>query len=302
MLDEWRGDEEIPETWKIESGRTDVPGHYQSVFYVPKVYWSAVKNCVYKTGVKDANGKEEQIDFRWNGKQSVVYGKHDSGTTYTGTGLDKPVATAPLWMIEKMLKPEYEPKPEPQVRKGQRWDSRNWASSYLEAIDPNLLDWYVWRDCLFGAHDAGLNERDVLEWSERSATHTQEGFNNVWRHIKARTRRSITIGTLGYLAKQNGWVSPFREGSRTPSNLSVVPLRLLGDSAALLIDDIPMAIRELLDKNLGSSALQTRKIKLRQKTTLPEREFDKLWEDTEIDHEGNSEELRDDTKKASNCC
>ncbi|MEM9266802.1 MAG: hypothetical protein AAGA46_14885 [Cyanobacteria bacterium P01_F01_bin.13] len=46
---------------------------------------------------------------------------------------------------------------------------------------------------------------------QRSAKHTDRGFGDVWRNIKGKAD-GIGLGTLGYLAKKDGWVSPFGQG------------------------------------------------------------------------------------------
>ncbi|MFG6094021.1 bifunctional DNA primase/polymerase [Leptothoe sp. ISB3NOV94-8A] len=197
--------EALPHTVKVTSGRE---GRYQLAYQVPEKYWSAIRNRDYQTGTKDDNNKPEQIEFRWQGRQSVTLGEHPmtEGYRWVHSPADTPVAEAPLWMIERMLSPEFTPVNTPP--KNHRWSDREWALSYLEAINPDYLDWYTWRNVLLGAHAAGLSEAEVSQWSQRSAKHTDRGFSDVWRHIKGKAD-GIGLGTLGYLAKKDGWVSPF---------------------------------------------------------------------------------------------
>lgn len=213
---------EVPKTWMVTSGK---PGHYQLVFKVPEQYWDAIEFKKYPTGTKDENGKPEQVEFRWSdgtkGIQSLVYGQHpETGNDYQWFDTDIKIAIAPTWMIEKMLKPihtqeaaekEYQPN-----QRYDRWSNQDWALSYLSEIDPDPLDWYTWRDCLFGAHAAGLSEQEVRLWSSRSRAHTDQGFSDVWRHIKGDKNSQVGLGTLGFLAKKNGWKSPF-EGKYVPA-------------------------------------------------------------------------------------
>jgi len=58
---------------------------------------------------------------------------------------------------------------------------------------------------LFACHAAGLSESEVRAWSAKSEKHTDKDkdFDQVWQYIKGRT--GIGLGTLGMLAKQNGW-------------------------------------------------------------------------------------------------
>lgn len=202
ILSQWG---ELPETWMVSSGKQ---GHYQLVFWIPEVYWPAISTKKYITGVVDSEGKHEQVELRWNGCQSLVWGEHpESGNQYQWIISDGEIAEAPIWLIEKMLKPEHEHKADDKHQSNQQWSDQDWAKSYLDAINPDPLDWYTWRNCLFAAHAAGLSENDVMRWSAQSSKHTDKGFSDVWRHIKGRA--GFGIGTLGYLAKQDGWKSPF---------------------------------------------------------------------------------------------
>jgi DNA-binding HxlR family transcriptional regulator len=200
LLQEWGV--ELPEGPIVSSGRL---GHYQQPFWVPEIYWEGVRTAKFKTGVNGPDGKPELLELRWDGCQSVVLGTHpDPGKIYTWTNEQLPIPMAPLELLEKMLPPQKQPKSASTL---EGLGDKERALSYLGFIDPNPLDWYTWRDCLFACHSAGLNESEVLNWSERSAAHTERGFGDVWRHIKGRP--GVGIGTLGYLAKLNGWTSSF---------------------------------------------------------------------------------------------
>ncbi len=60
---------ELPNTVSWTSGRL---GRYQAVFKVPADYCELVSNTVVKTGVIGADGKAEQIEFRYTGNQSAL--------------------------------------------------------------------------------------------------------------------------------------------------------------------------------------------------------------------------------------
>jgi hypothetical protein len=219
LIESWGN--ELPETWRVDSGRGE--GHYQLAYWVPEIYWPAIETRKYRTGEAGPDGKPELLELRWNGCQSLIFGAHPSGSEYRWQCPGE-IATAPLWVIEKMLKAEEEHPQQVQRATQQnrdltRWTSVEWANSFLNAIDPSGLDWYTWRDCLFAAHSAGCSEMDVLQWSRQSHAHTEQGFSDVWRHIKGKSGKSVGIGTLGYLAKQAGWTSPFPKKEEVPRDL-----------------------------------------------------------------------------------
>lgn len=208
---------ELPDTWKVSSGR---PGHWQWVFRIPEMFWPGIANCQYKSigadgvVVKDADGKDEHIELRWNGQQSLVWGEHpDTKRNYEWSNTDVEIAEAPIWLIEKMLKPEHQapvatvkpPKSNPPQSAHVEMSDSDWGSEYLNAIDPNNLGWYEWRNCVLAAHQAGLSESQVESWSATSSKHTHRGFSDVWRHIKGNCSNPASLGTLGFIAKHHGW-------------------------------------------------------------------------------------------------
>jgi phage/plasmid-associated DNA primase len=218
MIQQWG---ELPKTWIVTSGRK---GHCQYAFWVPEIFWDGIQNTQIKSTridengneyvVKDEDGKDEHIEFRWSGQQSLVYGEHpDTKKNYYWLNTDCEIAEAPIWLIEKMLKPEAGHTPEPTKAASKKRSApdyvpmtdQEWALEYLYAIDIGSLDWYEWRNCVLAAHEAGLSESEVEQWSATSPKHTAKGFNAVWRHIKGRSFRRVSLGTLGYIAKQHGW-------------------------------------------------------------------------------------------------
>ncbi len=105
-------DQAIPTTVSVTSGR---PGRYQNIYRIPESYWGAIATKKIKTGAIGDDGKAEQLEFRWDGCQSVVVGAHPLTGRYqwVNAPVDCDVAEAPLWMIEQMLK-------EPAERQTQR--------------------------------------------------------------------------------------------------------------------------------------------------------------------------------------
>lgn len=71
--------EALPKTVGFTSGKV---GRYQLVYKVPALFSPYISGKVLLTGTKDSNGKDEQLDFRWSGKQSVILGKHPETEGY----------------------------------------------------------------------------------------------------------------------------------------------------------------------------------------------------------------------------
>ena len=163
---------------------------------------------------------DEQLDFRFNRSQSVLPpSKHPTTGAYRWINsiADTEVSAAPQWIEQFLLdhcdrlaaekadrervaaeRAEYR-----RLNPLQQSDDFN-AQAFLDAIDPNLLGWYEWRDCLLAAHASELDEHTVRAWSSYSAKHSDHGFNDVWKAIKGKSG-GLTAGTLYHYAKQQGY-------------------------------------------------------------------------------------------------
>jgi len=220
----------LPKTVAFHGGKD---GHYQAMYHIPSMYWDAISHKRILTGVKVWNefkkrNEDEQIDLRWTGGQSVLIGVHPETGQYKWlegrSPADVEVAECPLWIIEQMLcvveeAQQSEPTHQTQHKTTQSTLSdREWALSYLEHIANNDLDWYSWRDVLLALHKAGVSEHEARSWSRNSSKHTDKGFDDVWRYIDDKGR-CVGLGTLGMLAKRNGWTKP-KQADRPIDGLS----------------------------------------------------------------------------------
>jgi predicted P-loop ATPase len=109
-------EEALPKTVMFTSGR---PGRFQSVYRVPSDLWDEIQTTVIKTGVKDPDGKVEQLELRWDGCQSVVCGIHPETKQpyqWINSPTDTPIAKAPMWMISQMAKRIVEEQPKPRAK------------------------------------------------------------------------------------------------------------------------------------------------------------------------------------------
>ncbi|KOP23472.1 hypothetical protein AMR41_26190 [Hapalosiphon sp. MRB220] len=94
---------DLPDTVIFTSGK---PGRRQLLYFIPEQYWPVVKTIKLKTGVIGDDGKEQQLEFRWNGCQSVLPpSAHPETGNYfwVRSPQDVEVAECPTWVIELML-------------------------------------------------------------------------------------------------------------------------------------------------------------------------------------------------------
>lgn len=93
------------------------------------------------------------------------------------------------------------------AKRSSSFDSQITPAAMLDAIGPNLLDWYTWRDCLLAAHHENISEAEIRGWSARSVKHCDRGFDAVYTNIKG-SASGLTAGTLWHLATEQGWQTP----------------------------------------------------------------------------------------------
>jgi len=201
----------MPRSWTVTSGRD---GRFQVIYRVPEQYWPDIATRKYKSGITDSDNKPEQIELRWTGCQSVVAGAHPTTTGYHWVAKYSPedldLAEAPLCLIEKMLKPVAEPLPLLAAS-----DDADRARSYLDALSSSRADDYDdWLNVGMALHSVGDDSLliDWEHWSAQSGKHKPSDCQRKWKSFK---KSGISLGTLGDMAKKDGWRSQRREPSRT---------------------------------------------------------------------------------------
>jgi predicted P-loop ATPase len=200
----------LPRSWTVTSGRD---GRFQVIYQVPKHYWDAIVTRKYKTGVTDAEGKPEQVELRWTGCQSVVAGDHPLTPGYHWvtkyTPDDLPIAEAPSELLERMLKPVATAVVLAEVRTGD--DDATRARSYLDALSAGRADDYDdWLAVGMALHSVGDDALldDWEQWSAQSGKHKPSDCQRKWKSFK---KSGITLGTLGDMAKKDGWRGASRQ-------------------------------------------------------------------------------------------
>ena len=222
-INELSGGVPLPETVAFTSNK---PGRCQYLFYVPQKYWNVIATKKISTGVKGDDGKEQKLELRWNGCQSVL-----PPSVHPETGCycwqkspeEVAIAPAPMWVIEQTLadpEPTNESGRYPtsftrKLRSGEKWSTEEWALSYLSALSPYRADDYDnWLTVGMALHSVGDSLLSEWEnWSQQSAKYKPGCCDNKWKSFKSTGK---AIGTLGHMAKQDGWRSPFERNDQKP--------------------------------------------------------------------------------------
>jgi len=104
LLQKLAGENELSDFAKTTAWTSGRPGRKQCLFSVPEAAWSRIKNQKILTGISGDDGKEECLEFRWIGHQSVLPPSIHPSTgkpyTWINNPLQSPPLQAPEWLIE----------------------------------------------------------------------------------------------------------------------------------------------------------------------------------------------------------
>lgn len=191
----------LPQTVTVTSGRE---GRYSCFYRVPQEYWQHIKTRKIPTGIE-----KEQVELRWNGCQSVVIGEHPMTGYYSWihSPTDVKIADAPLWVIEQMLRSQKavnsegkKPLKPNSVSKDKQRILDALYSLKSDRAD-NYQDWLAVGMALHSVGDDSLLwEWD--KWSQQSSKYDAECCKKKWSTFNG---SGIEIGSLFYMAKQDGW-------------------------------------------------------------------------------------------------
>jgi hypothetical protein len=315
-ITELSGGVPLPETVAFTSNK---PGRCQYLFYVPQEYWEAITTKKISTGVKGDDGKEQKLELRWDGCQSVLPPSVHPETgcyRWRRSPQEVAIAPAPMWVIEQMLadpEPTHEPERYPtaftrKLLTGEEWSNEEWALSYLSALSPYRADdynnWLAVGMALHSVSDSLLADWD--NWSRQSSKYQAGECEKKWKSFKSSGK--VSIGSLAHMAKQDGWRSPFDKptGRGYSSSIGGNKRRHVcggssgdggdgGDSnQSLTVVSLRDRVLEILNRNQERSRREEAFINLALTTQAPIREIKELA--NSIEAEVDLEESRSDRK------
>jgi predicted P-loop ATPase len=210
---------------KTVSWASGKDGRSQLLFQIPEHYRDRFKSFKRKSINEysvngqilkcqtDENGKPiEELDFRYNGHQSVLppsFHPETGSYHWIISPNDGEVAIAPDWLCEFILElsePKKVQKNTPLKFEYSTFEKgdKNIHNEWIASIPIGVLGYYEWRDFLLALHYEGYSENEALSISQSSSKHTDKGFYDVWKHIKNDKSNNITGGSLWYLATTYG--------------------------------------------------------------------------------------------------
>jgi Bifunctional DNA primase/polymerase, N-terminal/Primase C terminal 2 (PriCT-2) len=227
---ELSGGEPLPKTVAFTSGRV---GRCQYLFLVPEKYKNTIRTKKVKTGMIGDDGKAEQLEFRWSNLQSVLPPSvHPTTGEYCwveGCAIDEiEIALAPTWVIEQMkIDPTMPTTPLLETlssialpRNGfqKTWTDIDFARAYLSALSSERADdyddWLTVGMALHSVDDSLLAFWD--SWSQQSSKYKPGECEKKWRSFSE--NGGVSLGTLGHMAKLDGWCFPKTSKSDRPGH------------------------------------------------------------------------------------
>ncbi|MEG4328293.1 bifunctional DNA primase/polymerase [Microcoleus sp. herbarium5] len=104
LLQKLAGENNLSDFAKTTAWTSGRPGRKQCLFSVPEAAWHRIKYQKILTGITGDDGKEECLEFRWVGHQSVLPPSIHPSTgkpyTWINNPLQSPPIQAPEWLIE----------------------------------------------------------------------------------------------------------------------------------------------------------------------------------------------------------
>lgn len=211
--------QKLPDTVAFTSKR---PGRCQYLFLISEQQKNAIHTKKIKTGVIGDDGKEELLEFRFENLQSVlppsIHPKTGQYYWLEGCAIDEiKIAIAPEWLISQMrrdLNSHHLNTELPLLNKFQlnsyhknQANDIDYAISYLNALSSHRADNYdEWLTIGMALHNVDNSLLFEWEkWSRQSSKYKPGECQKKWNSFSP--NGTITIATLGHLAKEDGWES-----------------------------------------------------------------------------------------------
>ncbi len=212
---------------------SDRPGRKQCLFSVPETDWHRLRTLRIGTGISGDDGKEECLEFRWLGAQSVLPPSLHPCTRkpyrWINNPLQNPPMPAPEWLIELC---------------------ENWHSEYAGAEEIDLVRFPARLYAHFGRQlNIWLLARrfDISRWSHGgkskgsgigkfSLAAASEILNRSQGHIRKLLCRAKKSGLIRDYRQSKNWITVFY--SSLEKAIALTGIEKLGPIAAINIDDL----------------------------------------------------------------
>ncbi len=208
-------------------------GRKQCLFSVPEKDWDRIRYRKIKTGISGDDGKEECLEFRWIGHQSVlppsIHPTTKKPYLWINNPLESPPVQAPEWLIEAC---------------------ENWHSEYVSAKELDLVRFPARLFAHFGRQlNIWLLARrlDISRWSHNgkskgsgigkfSLPAASKILNRSQGHIRKLLCRAKKSGLIRDYTQSKNWVTVYY--TSLEKAIALTGIENLGPIAAINIDDL----------------------------------------------------------------
>ncbi|MEG5176265.1 bifunctional DNA primase/polymerase [Microcoleus sp. B3-D7] len=233
LLKEFAGEKGLQDFVATTSWTSGRPGRRQCLFWVEEKDWPRVRNLPISTGVTGDDGKEEKLEFRWQGWQSVlppsIHPLTGQPYRWINDPAQHPPVLAPEWLISlcENWNTEYVSKDNPDLV---RFSARLYAH-----FGRSLSVWYLARrfDNSRQKHGGKNKGSGVGSFTLLAASRI---LGRSTGHIRKMLRAAKVSGLIRNYKQCKGWITVWY--SSLEKAITLAELEELGPVAAINIDQL----------------------------------------------------------------
>lgn len=257
LLEKLTGDNSLSDFAKTTAWTSGRPGRKQYLFSVPEKDWCRLRNLRIGTGIAGDDGKEECLEFRWLGTQSVlppsIHPTTNKPYVWLKNPLENPPVLVPDWLVEVC---------------------ENWHSEYVSPKDLELVRFPARLFASFGRQLAVwlLARRfDSSRWNHAGKSKgSGVGKFTLLAASKILNRSPGHVRKLLGSAKKSGLIRDYKQSgdwvtvyySSFEKAIALAGIEKIGPIAAVSIDqlcNLPIIATELEAQSLQRSSLHSQR-------------------------------------------
>ncbi|MEG4501299.1 bifunctional DNA primase/polymerase [Microcoleus sp. F10-C6] len=233
LLEKLAGENDLSEFTKTTAWTSGRPGRRQCLFSVPESAWERIKYQKILTGISGDDGKEECLEFRWIGHQSVlppsIHPTTGKPYTWINNPLECPPVQAPEWLINLC---------------------ENWHSEYVSEDVPDLVRFPARLYAYFGRqmsiwllarrYDKSRQQHGGKNKGSGQGTFSLLGASRILDRSKHRVRRLLCeakeSGLIRQFHQKGDWITVYYTSFEKV--IAIAGLEKIGPIAAIDVDDL----------------------------------------------------------------
>ncbi|MEG4579339.1 bifunctional DNA primase/polymerase [Microcoleus sp. MON1_C5] len=233
LLEKLAGENDLSDFTRTTAWTSGRPGRKQCLFLVPESEWHRITYQKILTGIFGDDGKEECLEFRWIGHQSVlppsIHPTTGKSYKWINNPLQHPPAPAPEWLINLC---------------------ENWHSEYVSDDEPDLVRFPARLYAYFGRqmsiwllarrYDKSRQQHGGKNKGSGQGTFSLLGASRILDRSKHRVRRLLCeakkSGLIRQFHQKGDWITVYYTSFEKV--VAIAGLEKLGPIAAIDVDDL----------------------------------------------------------------